>query len=134
MTKTSKTVFLQSLRRCKKNDDFIDRFYTRFFATADEVKMMFIHTNINLQKVKLLKSLEMIVLAIEGIPEAVHQLNERAISHDRHHLNVKPELYDYWLESLLKTVVECDNEYTKEVELAWREVVGFIVKHMVSKY
>ena len=76
----------------------------------------------------------MIVLAIEGIPEAVHQLNERAISHNRDHLNVKPEFYDYWLESLLQTVVACDREYTKEVELAWREATGFVVKLMVSRY
>lgn len=134
MTKTTKKVFLQSLRRCKEKEDFIDRFYRRFLSTSDEVRQMFADTNFSLQRIKLLKSLEMMVLAIEGIPDAVHQLNERAISHDHNHLNVKPELYDYWLESLLQTVVECDEQYNPEVEMAWRKVTGHVIQHMIAKY
>lgn len=134
MTKQSKEIFLQSLRRCKEREDFIDRFYERFLAASEEVSKHFKHTNFPLQKLKLLKSLEMMVLAIEGIPQAVVQLNERALSHSRAQLNIKPELYDYWLESLLKTVVECDPQYSAEIEKAWREVTGFTIQYMTARY
>lgn len=134
MTKQQKNVFMQSLRRCKEKEDFIDQFYRRFLGASDEIKQMFEHTNFAAQKFKLLKSLEIIVLAIEGIPEAVHQLNLRAISHSREHLNVKPELYDYWLESLLQTVVVCDHQYNQEVEHAWREAGSYAIKYMTDRY
>ena len=134
MTSKSKRLFLESLSRCKKREDFIDRFYERFLSASEEVAWLFRNTSFRVQRIKLLKSLEMIVLAIEGIPEAVQHLNERAVSHSRDHLDIKPELYDYWLESLLQTVVECDQEYNNEIEIAWREVTGFIIKHMIARY
>ncbi len=134
MTKTSMKLFRESLSRCKKRSDFIDQFYDRFLAASNDIKAKFVKTNFSTQKIKLLKSLEMTVLALEGVPHALHELEERAIRHNRENLDIRPELYDFWRESLLQTVVVCDEQYDKEVEQAWREATNFIVNMMVVRY
>ena len=50
-------------------------------------------------------------------------LKSIAISHNRSHYDIAPELYDLWLDALLETLKELDPEYTKELRLAWQIVM-----------
>lgn len=134
MNKDSRNIFKESLSRCKQRPDFVDQFYDRFLATSNEVKAKFVKTNFAVQKIKLLKSLEMTVLALEGVPQAMRELEDRALTHSRAYLDIRPELYDFWRESLLQTVVICDEQYDKEVEQVWREATNFIINTMLAKY
>lgn len=82
----------------------------------------------------LIRSLRLSARATEGDPEALVELKDRARSHDRYHLNIKPELYQLWLSSILATSKEFDQEWNREIEAAWNRILGYIIKYMVKRY
>ncbi len=47
-------------------------------------------------------------------------LLEIAESHSKRDYDIKPALFDLWLEALIETVQEMDPEFCDDVELAWR--------------
>lgn len=112
----------------------MDRFYERFMASSDEVRKKFANTNFAAQKEHLLKSLGLAADVIDGDASAMRHLHERAESHGHRDLDIKPELYDLWLESLMATAEECDPEFTPEIEDAWRSVLGHIIGYMQAHY
>ncbi len=50
------------------------------------------------------------LISAESESAALAELKERVETHDRNHLDIKPELYDLWLESLVLTAQEFDRE------------------------
>ena len=52
------------------------------------------------------------------------KLQEIAHTHGVHGLNIRPELYEVWMESLLETVKDSDPKFDKNVELAWKLVLS----------
>src|SRR5262245_19646240 len=64
----------------------------------------------------LLKSLELAASAT--LVQRMHELRERAASHDRHRLDIRPEFYGYWLDKLVSTARECDPEWCDDIEAA----------------
>ena len=131
---TPKEQFMGSLARCKSNDRFIPDFYERFMASSDDVRRRFRFTSFEKQNRMLLKSLILSSAATEGDPKALAELTERAETHDHAHLNIKPELYDLWLESLISTAQEFDSEWSDSIEHAWRKILGFVIHRMITKY
>ena len=127
-------VFRESLDRCRSCDDFLDRFYVRFMASSGEVREKFLETDFNLQKTRLLESLALAADVVDGDARAMRHLHERAESHGRHGLNIQPRLYDLWLDSLLETAEECDDEFDAELEEAWRAILGHIIGYMRLHY
>ena len=127
-------LFRQSLARCKQHDDFLDRFYERFMASSDEVRQKFVDTDFTGQKKRMIESLAVAADVIEGDAAAMRHLHERAESHSQSALNIKPALYDYWLDSLLATAEECDAEFSPEIGDAWRKVLGHIIGYMRAHY
>jgi hemoglobin-like flavoprotein len=79
-------------------------------------------------------SLRMMAMASVGSDAADLYLEYIAKQHDRHHLDIEPELYELWLEALIDTVRECDNEFNAEVEQAWRSVLRYGIDYMISHY
>ena len=69
----------------------------------------------------------------EGDAAALY-LEYIARRHDRHHLNIDPELYDFWLEALIDTACEFDDEFDAEVEQAWRTVMRYGIAYMISHH
>lgn len=82
----------------------------------------------------LLGSLRLSAGAANGEPESLAELTERAETHDRQHLDIKPELYDLWLDNLIITAQEFDSEWNDSIENAWRSILGFVINRMVAKY
>jgi len=76
----------------------------------------------------------MMVLVSVGGDAGDLYLEYIAKRHDRHHLNIEPELYSLWLEALITTVRECDKEFDLSVEKAWPSVMGFGIEYMISHY
>ena len=64
------------------------------------------------------------VLVSDGGDAGDLYLEYIARRHDRHHLNIDPELYSLWIEALITSVRECDTEFDLSVEKAWRSVLG----------
>jgi len=62
-----------------------------------------------------------IILVARGMSD--RKLRDLGESHNRSNYNIKPEWYDLWEQSLLKTVRAHDPEWTPELQQAWREVL-----------
>ena len=129
-----KRVFEDSFGRCVNDPSFFTRFYEIFLTSSEEVAAKFRDTDLDRQQVMLRTSLDMIVAAAGGNPEGVEHLNHIAKVHDRHHRDVRPELYDLWLDCLMKTVREFDPRFNQVVETAWRKHLEYGIATMKERY
>jgi hemoglobin-like flavoprotein len=62
------------------------------------------------------------------------RIAELAESHSRMQLNVRPELYEIWIDSLTKAVRRHDDQYTPDLEAAWRRVIAPGVEAIKAAY
>lgn len=134
MADSPRDCFLKSLSRCTQNDDFIPVFYNHFLSTSDEIREKFKNTDFEKQNQMLLRSLRLAAGATTGEVESLREMRERAETHDRHHLNIEPHLYDDWLASVIKAASECDPEWDASIDEGWRKVLGHVIKHMTKYY
>lgn len=134
MNESPKDLFLQSLERCSHNEKFIPAFYQRFLSTSEEIGDMFKDTNFSKQNQMLLRSLKLAAGTTAGEPASLREIRDRAETHDRHHLNIEPRHYDIWLNAVIESAREFDEEWNESVEEAWNSILGFVIKHMVKYY
>jgi hemoglobin-like flavoprotein len=131
---TPKELFLQSVGRCVALDAFIPAFYERFLGASDEIKDKFRFTDFEKQNEMLRRSLELCAGATVGEPEALREINDRATTHDRDHLNIEARFYDIWRETIIGTARDFDDQWNETVEAAWQTILGHVVQHMIRKY
>ena len=75
----------------------------------------------------------MMMSAVLGHPEGDVHLTRIARRHSRAALAIRPELYDLWLDCLIRAVREFDRSFSGETERAWRSVLRGI-EFMKSRY
>ena len=63
-----------------------------------------------------------------------HLLVQFATMHNHSHLDIEPQLYRHWLESVLLAVEAHDPEYTEHVREAWRRILTPAVEFMQAQY
>ncbi len=127
--------FEESLARCNADPSFLDRFYEIFLASSPKVKEKFAGTDFVHQKRALRASLHTMLLAAENEEKGPERyLRELAASHSRQHLDVGAELYDFWLDSLLATVRQCDGQFDDAVEAAWENVMMVGISYLLGHY
>ena len=124
------SVFNDSFERCSADSAFLDRFYENFLSCSSEVRNKFRDTDMKVQKDTLLISLSYMMMASKN-PEL---LRKTATKHNIHNRDVKPHLYELWLESMIKAVAETDHLFTTGVESAWREVLTPGIKYMIERH
>ena len=127
-------IFKHSLHKCEENEKFLTRFYEHFLAASPRVAEKFADTDFKRQEQAMRLSLRMMAMASAKGDAADLYLEYIAKRHDRHHLNIEPELYEFWLEALIDTARECDDEFDAEVEQAWRSVMRYGIDYMISHY
>jgi hemoglobin-like flavoprotein len=127
-------LFNDSLQRCAAKPGFLERFYEIFTAASDEVAEKFRRTNFQKQAILLKASLYLMLLAIWEKPEGQAHLERIAALHGRKMLNVRPELYDLWLDCLLRTVKEYDSDYSARTRRAWYNMLQPGINFMKSRY
>ncbi len=112
---------------------FFDEFYKRFVEASEEVRQKFQHTDMAVQRLMLKKSLVYLLnyYATENVNEFLKRTAER---HGRQDLDIRPELYDLWLDKLIETLAECDPKFSTRVEEAWRTVLTPGISYMRSMY
>ena len=103
-------------------------------ATSDDVKWRFRNTDFEQQNKMLVRSLRLVAAATMGEREGLQELRERAETHDRHHLNIQPELYDLWRLSVVQTAREYDSEWNEQIEEAWSNTLSYAVDYMIHRY
>ncbi|WIO75049.1 hypothetical protein QP938_03845 [Porticoccaceae bacterium LTM1] len=112
---------------------FFDAFYDRFLRSSKEVADKFKDTDMTKQQ-KMLKRSFYSLVTFFATYKADHSLEKIAIKHNRAHLDIRPELYDLWLECLIDTAREFDSEFTEELELVWRLVMMPGIVYMKFHY
>ena len=128
-------IFNDSYERCLKSGSFIDRFYERYIASNEIVAQKFAHTEMTTQKKMLEASLHKIMALSSMRPEeAVAHFRKIGVIHGRAQHDIAPALYDLWVTCLLETVEECDDQYDKQVEIAWTKILAGGIKIMKSMY
>jgi hemoglobin-like flavoprotein len=126
-------LFNDSIERCSVRPDFLRRFYTLFLASSDTVAKKFEHTDLKKQAGLLKTSLYIMILASDESERIVH-LERLAKLHSRAELDIKPELYDLWLDRLLLAVKEFDPRFDLQIETAWRRMLQPGIEFMKSRY
>ncbi len=110
----------RSFERCESNGDFAETFYRHFFASSPEVPEHFRHTDFRRQRTVLRDSVHLMVTHDVADVEMRQQLEHLGTIHNRHGRNIRPELYEHWLDSVCSTVAELDPQWTKQLEREWR--------------
>src|SRR5262245_50611172 len=128
--------FLASLRRCMAQPDFLHRFYNSFVASSDEVREKFRKTEFPHQTRVLADSLYVLAVAAQSKDDSIawSELTRLGELHNRTNLDIRPELYDTWLECLVATARGVDPEMTDEVETAWRVTLAIGIEHLRARY
>lgn len=114
-------VFSSSLDRCLDNDRFLDAFYDRFLASSDEVRAKFADTSFDRQRAMLRGAFFMMRdAARDGGADDPYL---RYVAERHRALDIRPDMYDLWLDCLVETVAEHDPRFSPDVEAAWRSVM-----------
>ncbi|MGD8975969.1 MAG: globin [Gammaproteobacteria bacterium] len=129
--------FLESLYRATggetQQQDFLTRFYELFTESSPDVAARFQGVDMDRQKRMLGRSLQEMTDFSTSRAASEH-LRRTAMRHSRWDRDIRPDLYDLWLESLIATAQEFDLEFTEEIELAWRVVLAPGIAYMKFKY
>ncbi len=125
--------YVRVLSREVEEQAFFEAFYERFIASSPAVAAKFRHTDMARQRAMLKKSFYHL-LAFYASSHADYYLQQVAISHDRAHRDIPPALYDLWLETLIDTVRDFDEQFDDDVELAWRLVMTPGIVFMTFHY
>lgn len=113
--------------------DFFESFYQAFTGTSTEVADKFKNVDMEKQRHHLRTSLDqMIYFSIDR--KASDTLLSTAKTHSKSGKNIRAELYEVWLESLLQTVRQFDTEFDAETEIAWRVVLAPGISYMKTQY
>ena len=128
-------LFNDSLARCLRGGEFFQRFYELFLGSSEEVREKFGNTDFRRQRRMLQTSFYMLVeyMAL-GWPECEAYLERIAGAHGKDGRDIAPHLYDLWLECLLRAVKECDDQWSAEVEAAWRYTMGAGILFLKARY
>lgn len=112
---------MQSYGRCCASASFFDDFYTRFLESSPEIRAKFVTTDMTQQKHLLRHGILNLVLHARGMPDT--KLRALGESHSRHRMDIKPHLYDFWVDALMATVAVHDAAFDTNIGMAWREVL-----------
>ena len=126
--------FYERLERCQRQGGLIARFYEIFLMSSDEVADKFRNTDMATQERVLMASFYLMMLGHDGQVDGKAHYERLATLHDRAHLDIRPELYDLWLDCLVEAVAEFDPEFSDPVEKAWREMMAPGIRFMKTGY
>ena len=134
MTEQDFTVFQESLERCLGGKGFVLRFYERLRESSPEAAEKFASTSWPIQKRKLTASLYMAMLLADDSPEGRAHFDRIAQLHGKEALDIRPDLYGVWIDTILESVAEFDPNYDDEIERVWRTLLQPAADYMKARY
>jgi hemoglobin-like flavoprotein len=128
--------FRSSLKRCLATPEFLRSFYDLFMGYSEEIRAKFRQTDFTRQTRVLADSLYAMAVVAQGGGEspAWAEIDRLAGKHARRELDIRPELYDVWLDCLVRSARQHDPEYTPALEEAWRKTLRAGIDRMRSAY
>jgi len=124
----------QSFGRALGDRELLGKFYDRLINSSPEIGKAFVNVDMEKQKEILQMSLSMAILFPQDNVVAKHAMGRVRHSHSQANLNIKPALYQYWLDALLGVVAESDPDFTPELDRQWRAVMGVVIGYISSGY
>lgn len=117
----------RSFGRCLAFDNVLfDRFYTYFFQSNPRIPEMFRNTEMSNQK-KLLRAginYSIMYCTDAGAMSGKMALSRIKDTHSQARMNIPPDLYSFWIESLIKALEVTDPKFTPEIKQAWVNVLN----------
>ena len=132
-TAAFESVKLSYGRSCLKAN-FFTLFYDHFIAKSPLIREMFARTDMVLQRQALRSGIAFLVQYAGGSEFARAKVDELGVTHRRDQLNVAPSLYPLWIDSLIETLAEVDNDWSPELERAWRDVLQQGIDRIISAW
>ncbi|MGK0289255.1 MAG: hemoglobin-like flavoprotein, partial [bacterium] len=123
-----------SLNRCLMKDGFIDRFYEIFLSSDPKIKPRFANTNFDAQMKLLRYGINLAVQFANRDELAANIISRLGTKHNVQNLNINPELYPFWTNSLIKALSEFDDEFTAQLENEWRTALQLAIDEMAKVY
>ena len=124
----------KSYGRCLAQGDVIGRFYAVFLDADPAIRAKFAHTDLEQQKRLLRLGVTYLIMYANGDYAGQSSLNHIRDTHGQHFLNIKPDLYEIWQASLLKTVAEFDPEFSADLERDWKTVLAPGIAYITAGY
>lgn len=113
---------------------FIDAFYQSFLAADPRIAPMFARTDMTQQRRLLGDSLVHVLNFAAGDPQAKSKMELLASTHSMDRLNVDPDFYAVWEDSLLETLQARDPQWNDRLETEWRNQLRPAIDLMTSRY
>jgi len=111
-----------SFARVSLDPGFIEQFYDFFLQSHPSIEPMFAHVDMVKQRQVLRSGIAMLLLFARG-DEMSKMILDRVI--EKHKLlNLSPDLFQYWEESLLKALRGFDGNWNPELERIWRKTLS----------
>ena len=130
--------FRESVKRCLARAEFMKDFYDRFLASSDEVREKFRNTDLDKQRQMVADSLYLMAVAGQSPGRegsiAWSEMSRLAERHAQSNRDIRPALYDLWLDCLLQAARQHDPEYSPAVEAAWRDTLRPGIEFMQQRY
>ncbi|MGE5318986.1 MAG: globin domain-containing protein [Hyphomicrobiaceae bacterium] len=125
----------QSYGRCLRGKNFIERFYEIFLSSHPDIAPMFAETDFQKQRMALRRGITAAISHAAGSSLTKRTIDQMADTHSRKgHAPVPPELYRFWVASLVQAVSEMDPEATPALIARWRQGMGAVVDTFVAHY
>lgn len=126
-------IFHESFARVSEAEHFFEDFYKTFLGSSEVIAEKFKNTDIVTQSRMLALSLiHMVAYAISGEPNAT--LQRLAEIHSKAGQDIEPALYDKWMDALMATVAKHDDQWSEQLEAAWRRVLAPGIAYMKDHY
>ena len=125
---------MESYQRCWVQPAFFDELYNFFINSSPEIKVFFQNTDFKKQNLLLRVGLLYMVSFAQTEDLYREKIEELGVLHGRSRLNIRPELYPLWVDSLMKVVRKHDAHFNDELEKSWREALQKGIDVMISKY
>ncbi len=125
-------LFNRSFEACVGQAEFLKRFYEIFIESSPEVRAKFKDTDFVKQNRVLKKSLLRLTMAAAGTASAGEEIASLGRQHGREGLRIGADLYDLWLDCLLRAVSEFDPKWSPEVGDSWRKMFGRYISILKS--
>lgn len=124
-----------SYGRCLRNTRFIERFYEILMDSHPAMRPAFARTDMGQQRHALRRGISNAILYGGGYDLVQRTVESVAKIHSRKgHAPVAPNLYTYWMDSLIQAVREHDPKVTPELEARWRQAISPLIETFIQHY
>ena len=120
------------LRAGELQDHVGDVFYDDFLRSSPEVAAKFQGTDFARQKQVLKTSLYVMMSAFVLRTADYSALAQTARRHSKTAIDIPPQLYVLWLDSLVNAARTCDPSFDEEIEANWREAMQPGIDYLIS--